>query len=62
MSSQQPPHPDATTAFDRPPSAQRSEEDMEAAKQETAAGALDQKVDGLETSIRNVIRNFLSLW
>jgi hypothetical protein len=41
MNSQQPPYSDATTAFDRPPSAQKSEEDMEAAKQETAARALD---------------------
>jgi hypothetical protein len=62
MDSQQPSHPDATKAFDRPSSAQRSKEDMEAAKQEIAAGALNQKVNGLETSIRNVIRNFLSLW
>jgi hypothetical protein len=62
MNSPQPPYLDATTASDCPPSAQRSEEDMEATTQETAARALDQKVNGLETSTRNVIRNFSSLW
>jgi hypothetical protein len=60
MNSQQPPYLDAATVLNRYPT-QRSEEDMEVIKQETA-GALDQKVNSMETSTRNVIRNFSSLW
>jgi hypothetical protein len=60
MNSQQPPYLDATIVLNRYPT-QRSEEDIEVIKQETA-GALDQKVNSMETSTRNVIRNFSSLW
>ena len=60
MNSQQPPYLDAAIVLNRYPT-QRSKEDIEVIKQETA-GALDQKVNSMETSTRNVIRNFSSLW